>query len=273
MKTFVFLLFTLLLFNVDFLKGKEFYSDKRIKIQIVSANEEISKGDTNLFAIKITLARGWHIYWLNPGDAGEAPVFEISTNLSDAIVSAPMHPIPTYRNTNGIVTLEHSGTVYFPFSIYVPKDFPGNNLEIRLYAKWLVCKEKCIPGEAKLKKNFPFYQKIRLKDFEPKIKSIYQSLLLDTLAVKFEFYDNYAILQLNLPTKEAVNKVYFYPLTEGLFDLENNPKFSIENNQLSVELPLLQYIWGEKDRVEGILELNLIDKTKKYFWVKFVNTK
>lgn len=271
MKIFSLIVFAFSLLIVPLVEGKESYFDRRIKIEIVSSSEKIAKGDTNLFAIKITLSPGWHIYWLNPGDAGEAPVFEITTNVSEGTIIPVAHPIPSYRNTKGIVTLEHRGIVYFPFRIYLPKDFPNNSLEINLYAKWLVCKEKCIPGEVKLKKYFPLSKNISKRNFEPKIKQIFQSLSMDTIEAKFEFFESYAIMQINLDSVDKITKVFFYPLTEGLFDLESNPNFSVEDSWISVEIPLLQYIWGERDKIEGILELVQTNKTKKYFWVKFVN--
>ncbi|MGC8748995.1 MAG: hypothetical protein ACP5RR_09005 [Candidatus Kapaibacteriota bacterium] len=77
-----FLFLILLPFQLISLK-KESYKDKRIRIEILSSQPTISKGDTLVFAVKITLAKGWHIYWVNPGDAGEPTILEISSNVDN----------------------------------------------------------------------------------------------------------------------------------------------------------------------------------------------
>lgn len=249
-----------------FAKEKDYYFDKRIKIEIVHSEEIVPKSDSLLFAVKVTLSKGWHIYWLNPGDAGEATILEISTNVSNSKI-APFYPIPNYQNTNGIVTFEHKGNVFFPFYLSVPSNFYSDTLEIKLYAKWLACKEKCIPGEAHFKKKFILNKKLKHKDYDKRVMLAFDSIPKDTLAANFEFFEDFALLKTNLPCDEQIKSAFFYPLTEGLFNLERKPEFTVERNILHIKLPFLQYIWGDKSQVEGIVEITFLDRKKKYFWI------
>ncbi len=266
MKFFLLIFLITLCSTLIFAKEKDYYFDKRIKIEIVHGEEIVPKSDSLLFAVKITLSKGWHVYWLNPGDAGEATILEISTNVSNSKI-VPFYPIPNYQNTNGIVTFEHKGNVFFPFYLSIPNNFYNDTLEIKLYAKWLVCKEKCIPGEAHFKKKFIFNKKLKNNDYDKRVMTVLKSIPKDTLVANFEFFEDFALLKTNLPFAEKIKSVFFFPLTQGLFKLERKPDFTVEENILFIKLPFLQYIWGDKSNVEGIVEITFLDRKKKYFWI------
>jgi DsbC/DsbD-like thiol-disulfide interchange protein len=98
--------------------------------------------------IHFTLEKGWHIYWLNPGDSGQPPTFhwtlpagasagEIQWPRPERLQSSPT--IADYGYKDDVVLL-------------VPLRFRQRNLkaEISLNAKWLICREVCLPDHAHL---------------------------------------------------------------------------------------------------------------------------
>ncbi|QLH53015.1 MAG: hypothetical protein CH6_0567 [Candidatus Kapaibacterium sp.] len=254
----------------SFAKGSNYYKDKRIQIELVSAQDIISKGDTAIFAIRVTLSKGWHIYWVNPGDAGEPTILEISTNIDPKQKFVPLFPTPSYKNTEGIVTLEYKGTVYFPFQIFIPHTFQSDSLAFNIYSKWLVCREKCVPGEAKLSLSLPLGKEIPKRYVDTKVHDIFKQYPKDTLNSKIEFSEDFANLIVDANFNNAINSVIIYPITEGLFNLEQKLEFRADDKFLKIKLPMLQYVWGDKSKVEGLLEIEFSNKKKKYFWLNVV---
>lgn len=270
MKKFVLItyIFSFVLFSFAFAVEK--YRDKQISIEIVPATKAIEKGKENLFAVKVKLTKGWHIYWQNPGDAGEPTILEISTNIPNQQKIIPQYPVPTYKNTSGLVTLEYRDVVYFPFYLWIPQDFDKKDLEIQLKAKWLVCKHICIPGKAIITKKFQISNG-NLKFLQNnEILNSLKFIPKDTILGEIKLSSNSALLKFPLNFEDRLRKVFFYPITEGVFDLELEPEFSTSGNELSMRLPFVRYIWGDTSNIEGVVEFTFDNGKKKYFVTKFV---
>lgn len=89
--------------------------------------------------ISINHDEGWHTYWKNPGDAGIASTFKFS-KPTDAFE----WPVPKkYIEAGDIVTNGYSGLKHF-FLNKIDGEF---NVQVGV----LICKDICIPNEAKLK--------------------------------------------------------------------------------------------------------------------------
>ncbi len=264
------LLFILLVLISQITFSKELYRDNRLRIELVSSKSKLVQGDTLLLAVKVTLAKGWHIYWLNPGDAGEPTILEIKTNIPSHHRVVPTYPPPVIKIENEILTLEYRDVVYFPFTLVFPKNF-AQNLELELNAKWLVCKEKCIPGKTHIKKVFPIGKNLSKNEIDTKLCEKLHIFEPDTLLAKISFTDETTNLIFETPFETNLKSIFFFPKNEGLFDLRFKPEFYLENQHTIVQLKMLQYIWGEKSNIEGILEVTTSDSAKKYFHVKIVN--
>lgn len=93
--------------------------------------------------VTIDHEEGWHTYWKNPGDAGLPTKFNFSLNKKPLELDASEWPIPTqYIEAGDIVTVGYSGTQHFFFSD------PKSALDAHI--TFLICKDICIPGEARL---------------------------------------------------------------------------------------------------------------------------
>ena len=94
----------------------------------------------NLLVVTINHDQGWHTYWKNPGDSGLPSEFILTP------VSAKNHewPVPTrHMEAGDILTIGYEGKQHFFFD-----DIKG---DVDAHIKMLICKDICIPGEAKLK--------------------------------------------------------------------------------------------------------------------------
>ncbi len=271
MKNYYFVKFLLLLFLLAFLSSafskpsKPRYSDSRIAIEILSSHETLSKGDTLFGAIKINPAKGWHIYWLNPGDVGQATELKLEISGSHSKEIEPLYPLPKLFIDEGIATYNYYGMQFFPFKFIVPKDFESNRLNLELSAKWLVCKHKCVPGKAKLSITLPVTaNKSKKTNHYKLLNKLYSANSFDTLTLKNLTMDEFGI---KFPLAEISNKqilqMQFFPLTEGLFDYEklNFETGSNPNSREYFRLPFAKYTWGDPTQIEGYLSIKTIDSS------------
>ena len=98
-----------------------------------------------MLGMKFKLAKDWHTYWENPGDAGEGATIdwilpkglEASSILWPGPERIPVEPLMTFGYNNEVVLLtkiSSSKDIEFPI-----------NIEARV--GWFTCKDICIPQE------------------------------------------------------------------------------------------------------------------------------
>lgn len=100
-----------------------------------------------LAGIEIVLADGWKTYWRMPGDAGVPPNFDWSGSGNVASLKV-LYPAPARMHESGSETIGYKHTVLFPVEV-VPKD-ASRPVDLALTMEFGVCREICIPAEAKL---------------------------------------------------------------------------------------------------------------------------
>src|SRR5437016_12511754 len=49
---------------------------KHAQVELLSHQASVPPGKKFLLGVHFVLERGWHIYWTNPGDSGQPPVFK-----------------------------------------------------------------------------------------------------------------------------------------------------------------------------------------------------
>lgn len=116
---------------------------------IHSAQQNGDEADLWL-ALDFRLIPHWHIYWRNPGDSGTAP--EIDWQLPEGWQAGEIQwPVPERIPAGPFINYGYEEQV----SLLVPvktNGIPAKATEqIQADARWLVCREECIPEEASLK--------------------------------------------------------------------------------------------------------------------------
>ncbi|WP_226648508.1 protein-disulfide reductase DsbD family protein [Microbulbifer variabilis] len=94
---------------------------------------------------------GWHVYWRNPGDSGEAPRFDIEAQ--GASFGKIEWPFPTRLRVEHFTNLGYEGNVAYLFDLR-PK-FGAPKVSLNTDLEWLVCKVECIPGRGTMTLSRP----------------------------------------------------------------------------------------------------------------------
>jgi DsbC/DsbD-like thiol-disulfide interchange protein len=103
--------------------------------------------------VEIRMAAGWKTYWRMPGDSGGIPPsfdWSGSTNVGSAKV---LYPAPKRLRDAAGDTVGYTGTVVFPVEV-TPKD-PSRPVGLRLAVQYGICREICVPAEARLELPLP----------------------------------------------------------------------------------------------------------------------
>jgi DsbC/DsbD-like thiol-disulfide interchange protein len=120
------------------------------KVELVAEKGAVAPGETAWLGLHFVLDPGWHIYWQNPGDSGEPP--RVQWNLLAGFrVGSIEWPAPQRLGSGTVIDFGYSGETLLMIPLAIPANAaPGAQEKLTATAKWLVCREICIPDRALL---------------------------------------------------------------------------------------------------------------------------
>ena len=125
-----------------------------VETTIKPETQSVRPGDTLTLMIEQTIKPGWHTYWKNPGDSGEA--LSVTWTLPEGVTAAPLQwPSPHRMPIGPLLNFGYSDTVRYLTDITVPENFAGTSIAINADLAWLVCEEICIPETTKIDISVP----------------------------------------------------------------------------------------------------------------------
>ena len=122
-----------------------------VKASLIAEVKTVKPGDDVVLALVLDIRDGWHTYWRNPGDSGQAT--SINWQLPKGIEVSDIHwPYPERQYMGPVANYGYHGTAYHKVIVKTPADWPvGDPIHLTANAKWLVCEEECIPEKGQLK--------------------------------------------------------------------------------------------------------------------------
>ena len=127
----------------------------RVRVELVSPQRGIEAGGSIWVGLRQRIARGWHTYWINPGDSGEPT--SITWTLPDGFhADGIAWPRPERIPVGPVMSYGYTDDVTLPVLLHAPSGLtPGTRVTLRAHASWLVCEKICIPEEASLELVLP----------------------------------------------------------------------------------------------------------------------
>jgi thiol:disulfide interchange protein DsbD len=120
-----------------------------VHVELLVPNDRLYAGNENDAGIYFKLEPGWHIYWKNPGDAGEPP--RIQWTLPKGIAAGPIKfPAPKRLPLGPLMDYGYEDEALFPLKLRVANGVKAGPATLQAKVDWLVCRESCIPGKAEL---------------------------------------------------------------------------------------------------------------------------
>lgn len=127
--------------------GARAQEEQSVSAKLVADVSTVEAGKTFRLGVLYTIDPDWHIYWLNPGDAG-LPT-EITFKLPQGFSAGPLQwPAPERSSIEGIVGYGYPHEVLLFATVTAPASLPAGPIELGADTKWLACRQECFPGEA-----------------------------------------------------------------------------------------------------------------------------
>ncbi len=210
-----------------------------IEVSLLSDQESITPGVPFNLGVHFKPEPGWHIYWKNPGDSGLAPKFTWETPPGLTIQSA-IWPTPSRIEVGPLVNYGYDETLLtFPAN-FTPSSENGE-IEVTVGSQWLVCKDECLPGSAKLTLRLQLN-----RTGPPTVSSSgqlftkYLSLApppLARVAIAVEERENHVLLSLlPLDQQKLPRDVLFFPEEQRLISNSAPQKTTFEGSTLRLLL-------------------------------------
>jgi DsbC/DsbD-like thiol-disulfide interchange protein/peroxiredoxin len=131
-------------------------------LELVAEDSSISAGHQLNLGLRFELEKGWHVYWINPGDSGEPP--RVEWHLPAGFTAGAIEwPTPQRLGAGSIVDYGYEGTLLLIVPVRVAAHLAAqSNLasqptaQLGAEAKLLVCShEMCVPGKAQNSLTLP----------------------------------------------------------------------------------------------------------------------
>jgi thiol:disulfide interchange protein len=136
------------------LSGSVVASDN-VKARLIGETDAIAPGQSIWVALEFTIRDGWHTYWRNPGDSGQAT--KLTWTLPAGLTAGDIvWPTPHRFEIPPLVNYGYAKHVLHLVKITAARDLPsGAPLVLAAKAGWLVCSDVCIPESAALQIQIP----------------------------------------------------------------------------------------------------------------------
>lgn len=122
------------------------------------APEGAESGKTVWIGLELRHQSGWHTYWKNSGDSGMPTALEWT--LPTGVMAGDIAwPLPRKIALGPLINYGYEGTVLLPVPLTITPAFKPSvlnpDLDVRLKASWLVCRQECIPQEGTFQLRIP----------------------------------------------------------------------------------------------------------------------
>jgi DsbC/DsbD-like thiol-disulfide interchange protein len=215
------------------------FAGSHAKIALVAENGTLKPGQTASIGLFFDLEQGWHIYWVNPGDSGEAP--RVQWNLPKGFRAGEIRwPVPVRLVTGSVIDYGYQGRVLLAVPLQVPADYnPSATAKLAADVKYLICREVCIPAKAHAELLLP-----PAKGATPDVAATHQ-LFEDAqghlpkplpAGAKAQVRDDGKTFVLSLETGSPEAKASFFPLEED--QLDNDVPQSVTSSRTGIQITL-----------------------------------
>lgn len=232
-------------------------------IEIYTDRAGLVPGETVRVALRNKVRDHWHVFWINPGDAG-LPL-SLNWTLPDGFTTGEIDfPAPEYIPVGPLASYAHEGQPIFVTELSVPAGaVTGDTIDIQLAAFWQTCEEICVPEDATFSFSLPVVEAAEETNSE---------IFAQALAAQPKDFNGEAIIRrhgevydLFVPdwNGEKPQDVFFFPETEGLTQPAGLQTASLESGALALRLMPGWTALDDDGPVKGVLSVTDSDGTPR----------
>ena len=230
----------LLLFS--FFGSAEIVDTGHARISLIKDHSDFVPGTSINIGLKVSMDKGWHTYWRNPGDSG-GPI-EIDWNLPKGFsVSDIKWPLPEKIEYPPLMTYGYEDFVIYPMVLSIPADYSDDYFEMN--ADILICADVCIPESGKISSNFLDIESDSL------IYEWLESVPSKSLPITTSLNDNN--LEIKFTFEKEIKEIYFFPDENNSIDYSSKQNFYKKDDGYFLSIKLFN---DEFQNVSGVLDID-----------------
>jgi len=238
-----------------------------VKCRLLSAHETYQADSSVLVGVELSMQPGWHVYWVNPGDAGMATSIELT--MPDGWTHGPIPwPVPIKFQNGALRGFGYEGDVLVPIRLSPGRDF-GETAEVTVKVAWLACNEDaCVPGSAELR--------VRLQPGAAsptsaigKLAQAEAGLPQEDRSSGFSVTQAGDSLHLSLPASQGrdCSKVLGFPETSQTIENET-VRFTLHEGVWRAKVKKNEFLAGEATRLSMVIAGECMEHPIRVFWEK-----
>ena len=226
-----------------------------VHVQLIAPGAQLHPGSNNA-GLYFKLESGWHVYWKNPGDAGEPP--HIKWALPQGVTAGPLeYPIPKRLPLGPLMDFGYEDEVLFPFQVNVVAGASGPAV---LHAKvdWLVCRGSCIPEKTELEITRPIGTGNGAVQPDQEIWSRLADKLPQALPanLKIGFMPTAAGFRMTVNTGHRETEASFFPANQDILSNPAPQTAAPTANGLTLDLKKDEALTSNPKELAGLLQLS-----------------
>jgi thiol:disulfide interchange protein DsbD len=228
-------------------------------VDLVAENQWIAPGRQNYLGLEFHLEKGWHIYWVNPGDSGQPP--QIEWRLPAGLTSGEIEwPAPRRLGTSPIVDYGYDDAVMLLVPLRSSSSLTTSPMaQLDGDLKVLVCREICVPGKVQISLTLPIKSTPPELDarssglFAAARKSLPRTAPADW---KFDLSEQKDSFVLTARIGRRASRATFFPLEESQIDNSAPQKLVPEDAGFRLTLQKSDQLIKPIKRLKGVLEFS-----------------
>ena len=225
-------------------------------VSLIAETRSIAPGQKLHLLLVQKIQKGWHTYWVNPGDSGLPTTVDWSLPAGFT-ASAIAWPTPKRIPYGPLVSYGYEGQVSLPVTITVPDNVAtGSDVALTGHTNWLVCADVCVPEEADLKLVLPAKAASPAPDSDnaAAFAAAQAEAPTDSPFTANATFDKDRI-RLHVATGDAgrLSDIAFFPLDEGLIDNDVLPQIDSGKDGVTVTVKRAKGKDKPIDAMHGVL--------------------
>ena len=230
----------LLLFS--FFGSAEIVDTGHARISLIKDHSDFVPGTSINIGLKVSMDKGWHTYWRNPGDSGGPIVIDWDLPKGFS-VSDIKWPLPEKIEYPPLMTYGYEDFVIYPMVLSIPADYSDDYFEMA--ADILICADVCIPESGKISSNLLEIESDSL------IYEWLESIPSKSLPITTSLNDNN--LEIRFTFEKEIKEIYFFPDENNSIDYSSKQNFYKKDDDYFLSIKLFN---DEFQNVSGVLDID-----------------
>lgn len=232
--------------------------------ELVAEREALVPGAENWIALRLKPDAGWHVYWRNPGDSGIPTKLEWQLPKS-VQAGGIVWPYPQVERLGDLANYGYGEETLHLVPLAVDARASGR-LKLAATAKWLVCKDICIPGSAELALELPVATSAKADPrwsaaFAKTRAAIPQAV---DWPARFAVARDTVSLAVDAAPLQDAGRIAFFPYASDLVNHAAAQRSAYEGTTLRLSQALSSYFVEAPATVGGVLVVTRGDATRAY---------